>query len=232
MLVLAHRGLHDDAPENTLDAFAAAVAAGADGIETDVRLSRDGLPVLFHDPKVWRRKVAAMTRAELSRAAGFRVPTLEEAMQRFDVVWDVEIKSMDAVESTLAVLRRLRGTRRFFVTSFRRDVLRRVAASGLAETGLIVEHAPLGLRRTPGEIAVWRFPIATKRRVRRAHAAGLRVFVYGAWTPGEHARCVAAGVEGLITDRPSLARAAASAQPSSRRATGPRPRPSSRRARP
>lgn len=206
MLVLAHRGVHDDADENTLDAFAAAVASGADGIETDVRLSKDGLPVLFHDPKLRRRKVASMTRAELSRAAGFRVPTLEEAMRRFDVLWDVEIKSKDAVDATLAVLRRLADTRRFFVTSFRRDVLRRVAASGLAETGLIVERAPLGPRRAPGEIVVWRFPIATARRVQRAKDRGQRVFVYGPITRLQHERCAARGADGIITDTPGVLR--------------------------
>ena len=49
MLLLAHRGYHLSVPENTMAAFAAAVALGVDGIETDVRLSRDGLPVIIHD---------------------------------------------------------------------------------------------------------------------------------------------------------------------------------------
>src|SRR5262249_55708072 len=58
-LAIAHRGLHGrgredrgggpEVPENSLAAFERAAAAGADGIETDVRLSRDGRPVLFHD---------------------------------------------------------------------------------------------------------------------------------------------------------------------------------------
>ena len=104
MLVLAHRGLHDDARENTLAAFAAAVAAGVDGIETDVRLSKDGVAVLVHDPKIGRRKVSAMTHAEISRAAGHHVPSLAEALARFDVLWNVEIKSRDAVDATIRTL--------------------------------------------------------------------------------------------------------------------------------
>jgi glycerophosphoryl diester phosphodiesterase len=208
MLVLAHRGLHDDARENTLAAFEAAVDAGVDGIETDVRLSRDGVAVLFHDPRVGRRKVAAMTRAELSRAAGFRVASLDEALARFDVLWDVEIKSLDAVDATVAALRKHARTRRFFVTSFRPDVVARVAASMPdVDVGRIVERAPVGPRRASGALVVWRFPIATRARVRAARARGQRVFVYGMKTPKEHARVLAAGVDGLITDRPELARA-------------------------
>jgi glycerophosphoryl diester phosphodiesterase len=208
MLVLSHRGLCDDARENTLAAFAAAVAAGVDGIETDVRLSRDGALVLVHDPKIRRRRVASMTHAEISRAAGHHVPTLGEALSRFDVLWDVEIKSRDAVTAAIRTLRRHLGDRRLFVTSFRRDVLARVLAElpGV-EAGRIIERAPVGVRPTPGAVVVWRFPIATRRRVRAAHARGQRVFVYGMKTRRQHARCVAAGVDGVITDRPELLRA-------------------------
>jgi glycerophosphoryl diester phosphodiesterase len=207
MLVLAHRGLHDDARENSLAAFEAAVAAGVDGIETDVRLSRDGVPVLFHDPRVGRRKVADLTRDELSRAAGYRVASLGEALHRFDVLWDVEIKSFDAVAATVATLRRYARTRRFFVTSFRKDVVARaLAALPGVDVGRIVERAPVGVRRAPGALVVWRFPVATRRRVRAAHARGQRVFVYGMKTKKQHARCVAAGVDGIITDRPESAR--------------------------
>src|SRR5262249_3557646 len=49
MLILGHRGYHATVPENTLEAFAQALALGADGIETDIRLSADELPILFHD---------------------------------------------------------------------------------------------------------------------------------------------------------------------------------------
>ena len=49
MLILAHRGYHAAVAENTFEAFEAAIMAGVNGIETDVRLSRDGVPVLVHD---------------------------------------------------------------------------------------------------------------------------------------------------------------------------------------
>jgi len=208
MLVLAHRGLHDDARENSLAAFEAAVAAGVDGIETDVRLTKDGVAVLFHDAKIGRKKVADITRDELARRAGYRVASLEEALLRFDVLWDVEIKSRDAVAATAAVLRKFAATRRFFVTSFRKDVVARVARllPGV-DVGRIVERAPVGVRRAHGGLVVWRHKIATRRRVRRQQLVGGRVFVYGAKTPRQHVRCIVAGVDGVITDWPDRVRA-------------------------
>jgi len=53
-LLLGHRGASAVAPENTLAAFSRAILDGADGIEFDVRLSRDGVPVVIHDAGLWR----------------------------------------------------------------------------------------------------------------------------------------------------------------------------------
>ncbi len=53
-LIIAHRGASAFAPENTLAAFRRAIDDGADGIEFDVRLAKDGVPVVFHDPTLNR----------------------------------------------------------------------------------------------------------------------------------------------------------------------------------
>lgn len=70
-LILGHRGASALAPENTLAAFARAVSDGADGIEFDVRLSRDGVAVVIHDATLKRtglidRRVCDLTAAELA----------------------------------------------------------------------------------------------------------------------------------------------------------------------
>jgi glycerophosphoryl diester phosphodiesterase len=69
-LILGHRGASAVAPENTLAAFSRAIRDGADGIEFDVRLSRDGIPVVIHDASLRRtglvdKLVAELTAAEL-----------------------------------------------------------------------------------------------------------------------------------------------------------------------
>src|SRR5207244_7475867 len=71
-LIIAHRGASACAPENTIAAFRAAIDAGADGVEFDVQLARDGVPVVIHDfdlKRTGRRgeRVADLTSAELGR---------------------------------------------------------------------------------------------------------------------------------------------------------------------
>src|SRR5262245_1416540 len=102
-LVFAHRGGCAIGPENTLAAFDRGVAAGADGLELDVRLSSDGIPVVHHDPNLDRTTnlsgpVANYTAEQLKRAdaayrfgsdhghplrgQGVGVPTLAEVLGR------------------------------------------------------------------------------------------------------------------------------------------------------
>src|SRR5437016_11609398 len=71
-LIIGHRGASAVAPENTLAAFARAIQDGADGIEFDVRLSRDGVPVVVHDATLQRtglvnRLVGELTLKELQQ---------------------------------------------------------------------------------------------------------------------------------------------------------------------
>ena len=65
-LIIGHRGASAIAPENTLAAFARAIQDGADGIEFDVRLSQDGVPVVIHDATLARTGLIDGEVAELS----------------------------------------------------------------------------------------------------------------------------------------------------------------------
>jgi glycerophosphoryl diester phosphodiesterase len=71
-LIIAHRGTSGDAPENTLIAFQKALDANADGIELDVQLSADSIPMVFHDKTLKRvgnrkDKLTDLTAAELGK---------------------------------------------------------------------------------------------------------------------------------------------------------------------
>jgi glycerophosphoryl diester phosphodiesterase len=99
-LIIGHRGASAIAPENTIAAFRMALDVGADGIEFDVRLTRDGIPVVIHDDNLERtgsvpRRVAALSLTQLKDVdvgswfhptsfAGERVPTLEEVFELFE----------------------------------------------------------------------------------------------------------------------------------------------------
>ena len=114
--VIGHRGSAGEAPENTLASFALGLETGAAILESDVHLTRDGVPVLLHDDAVDRTtdgcgRVAALSLAELRaldaghrfstdggrthpfRGRGLRVPTLEEALAAFpEARFNLELK--------------------------------------------------------------------------------------------------------------------------------------------
>jgi glycerophosphoryl diester phosphodiesterase len=87
-LIIGHRGASAVAPENTMAAFQEAIAAGADGIEFDVRLSRDGVPVIIHDSTLRRttglpHRVADLTWQELE-SLKVAVPSLQQLFTLFE----------------------------------------------------------------------------------------------------------------------------------------------------
>ena len=103
-LVVAHRGASATFPENTLEAFDAAVSAGAAAVEFDVRLSADGVPVVVHDPDVGRisggqgfvHELTAVELQALDLTGGGRIPTLREVLDLLNgrTGLDVEIKNI------------------------------------------------------------------------------------------------------------------------------------------
>ena len=65
--IFAHRGASGYAPENTLEAFALAITQGADGIELDVQLTKDGIPVVIHDETIDRVTEANKTHYNIGK---------------------------------------------------------------------------------------------------------------------------------------------------------------------
>ena len=110
--IIGHSGAIDDAPENTLAAFALAQAQGADGIEFDVQLSADGWPVVIHDSNLERTtngqgKVQEHTVAqlqELDAGEGQSIPTLDEVFETLgpNFLYNVELKTAALSDNGLA----------------------------------------------------------------------------------------------------------------------------------
>ncbi|MBI4192220.1 MAG: glycerophosphodiester phosphodiesterase [Betaproteobacteria bacterium] len=212
MLLLAHRGYHADTAENTMPAFEAAVKLGVDGIETDVRLSSDGLPVIIHERLTpHQRAVAGLTRRELERDLGHPVPVLAEILDAFpDVLWNVEIKNPEALPAALPVLMQFRHTRRLLLTSFRHDVVIAAAREIEIECGLLLAHRPLDaaaiiagcINERRIRAIVWDYNIVDEAALRTVTVNGWSNYVYGALTHAEHQHCAGLGLAGLITDYP------------------------------
>lgn len=136
-LRLAHRGLHGDPlghPENSLPAMTAALAAGCDGVELDIRFSRDGVPVVIHDETLARthgdhRAVVALEAAELERVG---VPTLSDVLAVLPPGFflDIELK-VTPLPTFAATLQHWRGNSvdHLVVSSFEEAVLRSVRSA-------------------------------------------------------------------------------------------------------
>lgn len=214
MLTLAHRGYHARVPENTLEAFAAAVELGVDGIETDLRLSADGQLVLLHDRLTPDEvPVGSLTRAELSAALGHEVPTAEEALDAFpDLLWNLEIKEPAAMPGSIELIRQYTATHRLLVSSFWHDVVQAVgsalASKHKVDLALLVAHRSTDSRKSAWQFdgplhgIVWYFGAVDEAALRQAADSGLANYVYGVCTPEEHRQCARWPLAGVITDWP------------------------------
>lgn len=218
MLILSHRGYHTQAPENTLAAFEAAIALGADGIETDIRLSRDNVPILFHDRLTPDgRPVSALTQAELSDLVGYVVPTLEDALNLpLDssncFLWNLEIKTSDVLNPAVEILGQYCAARRILVTSFWHPLILEISRHVDVECGLLIAHRPMDFQSRPSWIPdypsiktlVCHYDTLDFALVGQSRASGLRTFVYGAQTLEDHHKLAQWQVDGIITDRPEF----------------------------
>ena len=142
IFVWAHRGASTLAPENTLAAFKLAEAAGAGGLELDVQLSRDGVPVVLHDETLDRTSDGRGPVSELSLEhikrldagswfspdfAGEKIPTLQETLQwgGSRLRFNIEIKDSAAGQAVLE-LSRSYSQASIVVSSFDHDLLHRL----------------------------------------------------------------------------------------------------------
>lgn len=231
--MLAHRGLALEAPENTMLAFAKAVAAGAEYIETDVHASSDGIAVIAHDPDLKRLagrdvRVDQLTFAELRRidlGHDQVFCSLAEALDGFpEIRFNIDVKSTAAVQPTIAAVLAARATRRVLVSSFaerrRRAAVRGlpgVASSSSARLFAVALIAgKLGLsgvvRRALRGLAAVQVPekaiglrITTARMIRLLHSAGVEVHIWTVNDPGRMAELLDLGVDGIVTDRADIA---------------------------
>ncbi len=232
--VVGHRGAMGSCPENTLGSFGRAADEGADWIELDVHLSRDGVAVVLHDETLERTtsgrgRVDRHSAAQLARLdagswygaawAAERVPTLEEALawaKGRGVGVEIEIKNgpvehVGIEAAVVAALARTGMTEEALVISFDHTTVKRVKTlSRRTLTGVLYACRPvdeLGLaRRARADVLLPHWSFVTEASVAAAHGAGLAV---ATWTTSEKAvvrDLLAAGVDAITTDHPGAVR--------------------------
>ena len=177
--VIGHRGNRAHAPENTIESLAQAVAAGADAIEFDGRVTAEGIPVVHHDPTLTRTtngrgEIARKTFAELReldaggnfttdggktfpyRGKGHRIPSFDEVLEAFpSTPLLIEIKTPLAAVGVRSAIERHKADDRCLVDSFSRDALRVFANSEIAygassgDVARLMREVIVGTRVTP-----------------------------------------------------------------------------------
>lgn len=231
-LVIAHRGASAVAPEGTAAAIREAVRSGAQMIELDVRMTRDGRLVIFHDGRLerttaglgWIHRTPYVRLARLDAGSWFhprfaaeRVLLVSQALRLIParLMVNLELKqtvrSHVMLERLLSLLRQPRVRKRLLISSIDPKLLRPLAPRGLA-LSLISRADPdrsLQLAIRLGCVAWHPYErVVTPARIVRAHAAGMRVHAWTVDNPSRARRLLALGVDGLFTNDPARLRRA------------------------
>jgi glycerophosphoryl diester phosphodiesterase len=206
-LLISHRGGRGFGPENTLESLEKAIGFGVEMVETDIRTSADGVPVIHHSPFIGIHLLSHLTVSEI-KERGPGIPTLDEYLRLADArcALNLEIKRCPAC-LLAKLLDPWRDSASFLVTSFDTEFLADFKAMGaVCETGLLsqykVEPGNAVKEAVQNGVRVI-LPVAfyvSTRLVRMAHQAGLKVIP---WTVNglENLRgLLGMGVDGVITD--------------------------------
>jgi glycerophosphoryl diester phosphodiesterase len=226
VLNIAHRGASGTAPENTLAAFRAAIAAGAAMCELDVQPTRDHAVVVIHDDTVdrttdGRGAVKEMTLAELKRLdAGARfsgaprrdepIPTLDEvfAATADRCALNIELKSGQVEKEVVALMRKWKALETSMVSSFDRVRLARVRELEVAvRIGVLAEKNVERMLDTAARLSAYavnpRYDLVTSELCDTAHARGLKVLVWTVDAPELMRLLIGCGVDGIMTNYPA-----------------------------
>ncbi len=225
--LIGHRGRAEGARENTPPAFEAALEAGCDGVEFDVRMTEDRVLVVHHDetatgpegPVTLDR--AGWERVEASRYRGpdglYRIHRLREVLEGLSgrCLLNVEVKPPrperrgEVADRLLEELDRVRPRESVLVSSFDPELL---AALRRRDASVLLGYLFASVRDfnhlEESEAAETlqalhpRHDLVDKRLMKRAEEQGLRVYAWTVDDPVEAARLVGAGVAGVITNRP------------------------------
>lgn len=218
VLAVGHRGDPYRFRENTLDSIRSALECGAGAVEVDVRLTRDGVPVLLHDETLERlwghdRWLVDLTKAELDGLTGGGaaggVPTLREAILAVGaarLLVDLPGGAHDAmVRKVVGVVHEAGAGERTYYCGGPTAMLRVRAADPAAETALswtsVAPPRPVLLAAIGPRWLNYRFGLVDRPLVDRAHRDGL---LLAAWTPDTRRAMrglLEAGVDAITTNR-------------------------------
>jgi glycerophosphoryl diester phosphodiesterase len=227
-VIIAHRTSPRDAPENSLEGIRRSAELGADFVEIDVRLTRDGVPVMLHDALLLRTTgrpwlvswatARGLRRAKLRRS-GERVPTFAEAVEALPdgVGLAIDTKAPDAADAVVAELRRQGRLHRTLLWAQSERAVRRyveLAGRDAPEVALLRDaFTPEEIDRFLDDAVSFGATAISAHQdtvdeafIERAHGRGLKVHC---WFQdlATQARLATLPLDGIVTDWPEDARA-------------------------
>jgi len=214
---IGHRGAAGLEPENTLRSFHRAAEEGADALELDLRVTRDGHLVVLHDPTVDRTTngtgpVHEMTLADvqqLDAGLGEKVSTFGEVLEATTLPIHAELKVAEAAEPLASGILEGSVAGRITLISFHPEALRRVKRVLPDQpVGLILSGAPPDdaerARSLDADLVSLEAEYLSAEAVERCRRAALKVTAWTVNEPEQMQRVVELGVDGIATDRPDL----------------------------
>ena len=225
--ISAHRGGSLEAPENTIEAFQYALDLGCEYIETDVQLSLDGIPYIFHDDdlkRMLKKEILfhSLQSSEIDKLMLFQkynIPTLEAALLKFpEALFQIDIKTDDVAKPALEIIKKCNAMDRVCIASFNSGRLKMISdlypdvclSMGPKEVlKLLLSSFKLYNKEIPGnclQIPIYQYglKLVTQKFVNHVHNKGLKIIV---WTINDEAtmkELIKLGVDGIITDKPSV----------------------------
>ncbi len=218
VLVIAHRGASAREVENSLAAFRAAAALGADAVELDVHATADGALMVHHDETLSGRRIADLTADQVAPerlANGEPVPTLRDVLGALGPSLQVfvEVKSLpprfDA--SLLEALDRGPNPAGYAVHGFDHRIVQRLGRErpGLRRGVLSASYPvrPVPPLEDAGAMMLWQERTLVDRSLADAlHAARMQLFAWTVDDPAEMRQLVELGADAICTNRPEIGR--------------------------
>jgi len=216
--VIAHRGASAYEPENSLAAFRAAAALGADGVELDVQTTLDGIVIVHHDAVADNHRIAEVRLGELrdhKLPNGEAIPPLADALSTLGtkLLVFVEVKTLPPQhdDRLLQVLQIGPAPENYHVHSFDHRIIRRLKQRqpslpcGVLSTSYPVN--PLSQLEDAGATELWQVESMIDRElIEAAHDKGYPVYAWTVDEPTRMRQLIDLGVDAICTNRPDVAR--------------------------
>lgn len=225
--VQAHRGGSLESYENTLESFAYSDSIGCKYIETDVQVSSDGIPYIFHDDTLKRLLnmdvvFSSLHSKEIDKLRLFDhyiIPKLETALNEFpDLFFQIDVKTDMVAIPALEVIKQNNATDRVCIASFNSKRLQRVhqkypeiclSMGPLEVFKLLLSSFNLYNKEIQGDclqvpMYYYGLKVVTKRFVDFVHSKGLKISVWTINDSKTFKDLINLNVDGIITDKPKL----------------------------